>query len=710
MRRHLKARYIGPALIALVMIIYGAITSVRNTRANLTDFAAVDHTRIVMSQLQACLGALTEVETSHRGYLLTGKDSFLEPYHKAIGAVEGHINKLAELTRDDPTQQMRVEMIRETARQKEEELERGIQAMREEGPEAAAALAATERGTQLMNRFRELVAEMRRDEMALLEKRQRQMVQSFKDTNTVVVTTGVVAIAAGVVGTILLALFLMAKERQEYLQFEKEKAVQADKAKTDFLAMMSHEIRTPMNAILGFGELLHDAVEKPQEKHFAKAIVTSGNSLLSLINDILDLSKIEASKMELHPETVEMKRFAENLETLFSFRAHEKGLEFSMRLDPGVPAYLSFDALRLRQVLVNLIGNAVKFTRKGSIQVKVTADTNDTSDDVLLHFEVADTGIGIAGDNVTEIFRPFYQVEAEHGRNAQGTGLGLSICERLVDLMGGKINVSSELHKGSVFHVAVPAQRKIERVSEYQGANAGKTVDFDRLAPSKILIVDDVALNRELIRGYLHGSHHQVLEAENGEQAVMMCRRHKPDMVLMDLRMPVADGRSAHAMLKAQKDTRKIPLVAVIASSLLNSQEELKQVFDGIASKPLSRERLYLELSKFLPVHSAAATGRPQPEKSVEDVYLGREWPELQAELAGMRDRILPELMELAPAQATLRFAVNLSQLADKHHCPPLASYAAELHAAAESMDFAEAGGILARFPGLIDSLSDAHV
>ena len=710
MRRHLKARYLGPALLALVMIIYGAITSVRNTRSNLTNFSAADRTRDVMLQLQTCLTAATELEVRQRDYLLSGKAEDLQPYREATMALDGHIARLVGLARNHPRRNSEVEVIANTAGVLKEKLAEATAARSEMGPEAAAGIAAAAEGKQMMTAFREAVGAMQEEELVVVKRHQQQLIRSAKDTNTVVVTTGVVAITAGVVGTMLLALFLMGKERQERLQFEKEKAVQSDKAKTDFLAMMSHEIRTPMNAILGFGELLHDVVDKPQEKHFAKAIVTSGTSLLSLINDILDLSKIEAEKMDLRPETVEMKRFTDNLETLFSFRAHEKGLDYSVELDPTVPAFLYFDALRLRQVLVNLIGNAVKFTREGSVRVKVSADIRATSDDAMLRFDVEDTGIGISGDKVTDIFRPFYQVETQHGRNFHGTGLGLSISERLVKLMGGEISVLSQIHKGSVFSVTVPVQRLPDKIPEQEEPDTGTTVDFNRLAPAKIMVVDEVPLNRELIRGYLHGSHHQVLEAENGEQAVALCRRHRPDVVLMDIRMPVVDGRSDHAMLKSHEKTKGIPLVAVTASSPLNGREELKRAFDGFASKPVSRERLYLELARFLPVHSAGATRRPQPQQQAEPVSHGRKWPELQAELAGIRDTLLPELVELVPAQATLRFAETLTRLAGTHHCPPLAAYAAELNAAAENMDFAEAGRVLSRFPGLIDSLADAHV
>ncbi len=710
MRRYLRARYLAPALIALVMIVYGAVTSVWNTRANLAEFAEVERTRVVMIQIQKCLETMLDLETGHRGYLVTGQAEFLEPYERAVVVMDEEIAKLADCTKDNPAQYQRVEAIRKAAEEKREDLAKSIAAMRAGDPAGARAMVTTGDGRRAMDSLRGVIAEMYKEEAALLAGRQRNMIRSFKDTNTIVVVTSAVAIAAGMIGTFLLTLFLMAKERQERLRFEKEKAVQADRAKADFLAMMSHEIRTPMNAILGFGELLHDMAEKPQEKHFAKAIVTSGNSLLTLINDILDLSKIEAEKMELHAETVEMKRFGENLETLFSFRAQEKGLDYRVRLDSSVPAFLSFDALRLRQVLVNLIGNAVKFTRTGHVHVNLRAGAGDSSDEVMLQLDVEDTGIGIAGDKVGEIFRPFYQVESEQGRRFQGTGLGLSICERLVKLMGGRMEVQSQLGKGSTFRVAVPVQATVDRMPTPAAEDASKAVDFNRLAPAKILVVDDVPLNRELIRSYLNGTHHQVLEAENGEQAVTLCRRHVPDLVLMDIRMPIVDGRSAHAMLKAEESTRQIPLIAVTASSLLNGQEELKQIFDGFASKPISRERLYLELSKFLPVRATAATGRPVPEEPVAESLHSREWPGLQTELADLRDTVLPGLVELVPAQATLRFANKLTELSVQHDCPPLADYATQLERAAGNMDFAEASRLLAILPGLIDRLSHADL
>jgi signal transduction histidine kinase/CheY-like chemotaxis protein len=703
MRRHLKARYLVPALVALVMIIYGAVTSVRNTRTIVEDAKGVEHTRRVMIELENCLIAMLNLETGHRGFVITGQEAYLAPYSAAVGEVDRRIASLDELTRQSPMQQDRMQRVRDAVLATKQELARGVELRRTQGFEAAAAMVDTGVGRTLMEEIRVLIEAMRFEEANLLAERQRRMVQNFKDTNTVVVTSAAVTLLASVTGVVLLALYLKSKSREAELELEKEKAEQADKAKTDFLAMMSHEIRTPMNAILGFGELLHESVDKPQNKHFAHAIVTSGRSLLTLINDILDLSKIEAAKLELNPEAVEMKRFTDSLETLFAYRAREKGLEFTIRLERSVPAYLYFDALRLRQVLVNLIGNAVKFTHNG--RVTVTMRGEGEGDEMLLAVEVEDTGIGIAKDKLRDIFRPFYQVESQQGRQFQGTGLGLSICERLVVLMNGDIGARSTQGKGSVFHLRVPVRPCHGHAADETVASGDGVVDFNRLAPAKILVVDDAPLNRELIRSFLHGTHHEVLEAENGEQAVMLALRAKPDVVLMDLRLPAADERAPHALLKANEGTKHIPLVAMSASPPLEVEDDLKQTFDGFASKPVSRERLYLELARFLPVHAAAATARPQAAEPVVIPASDRTWPELRPELERLRETKLAPLIKLVPAQATAGFASEIAALAECHRCPPLEDYARRLATAAGTMDVAEAGRLLEAFPGVIELL-----
>lgn len=330
----------------------------------------------------------------------------------------------------------------------------------------------------------------------------------------------------------------------------------------------------------------------------------------------------------------------------------------------------------------------------------------------MLHIDVADSGIGIPAEQVTEIFRPFYQIDSRQGREFQGTGLGLSISRRLVEAMAGTIAVESVLGRGSVFRVALPTGVNQQAEDQFAAAQVtrGVAVDFDSLKPSTILVADDEPLNRDLIKSYLAGSRHQIIEAEDGEQAVRLCLKHQPDLVLMDIRMPALDGREALARLKARDETRHIPVIAVTASSLLNSQMELKSLFDGYADKPLNRSKLFAELAKFI------ATAEPSPlAPETQEIDLpaptsaGRDWTELGAALDSLHTTVWPNLVKLVPAQATMKFSALLTELATNHACPLLANHARQLLEAAEMMDFGKASRLLEEFPELIAAIRASH-
>ena len=708
MIRNLKLLYLIPAVVALATIIYGVVASAVDTRRNLSDSGDVAHSRKVLVALQETVGYMLDLETGQRGFIITGDEAYLEPYESALRKVDSPVATLAELTRGNPSQQLKIGMIQEVVSERKKFMAHSIEVRRDQGLNAAVTELQKGGGKDQMNRIRQLIDEMRDEEVVRIDRTLHKLAENLRRTDFTVYVAGIVAIGSGVTGVVLLLLFLSASGREQLHRLQKEKAEEADRAKSDFLAMMSHEIRTPMNAILGFGELLHDMVETSQQKHFSAAILSSGNALLSLINDILDLSKIEAGKLDLYPEPILMEQFTENLHTLFSFRAAEKGLDYSIRIDPKVPAQLSFDALRLRQILVNLVGNAIKFTREGSVHVGIRATPAAEGEMVMLHIEVTDTGIGIPADQLAEIFRPFYQIDSRQGRQFQGTGLGLSISCRLIEAMAGTITVDSVLGKGSVFRVALPT-RVSNRPEKIAVEPTAGPVDFNRLNPSRILVADDVPLNRELIRSYLAGTHHEVIEAEDGEQAVSQSMRHLPDIVLMDIRMPAMNGREALARLRSLEGTRHIPVIAVTASSLLNSQAELKSLFDSYADKPLSRSTLFAELAKFIPT---AEPGPPVPEippSPARAVAGGQDWTALCTKLDDLHQTVWPDLVKLVPAQATLNFASELTELATGHACPLLAQHSRQLRHAAEMMDFAEASRLLHEFPGIIAALRTHH-
>ncbi len=293
------------------------------------------------------------------------------------------------------------------------------------------------------------------------------------------------------------------RERTIELQSAKAEAETANQTISEFLANMSHEIRTPMNAILGFTEILGGLVENPQQKEYLSSIQSSGKSLLSLINDILDLSKVEAGKLELDYTAVDTRVVFQEMEQIFSQKIAQKGFEFILDIDPDLPP-LILDETRLRQILFNLVGNAVKFTDDGYIKLSVRTEVPERDHKTMdLLFEVADTGIGIPEDQQDKIFGAFEQKKGQSHAKYGGTGLGLAITKRLIEMMNGDVYVTGDLGKGSTFHVTL---RGLTIASETDLASRDRpAIDVDAVtfARASILVVDDIEVNRNLVRGYL---------------------------------------------------------------------------------------------------------------------------------------------------------------------------------------------------------------
>ncbi|MDM8525110.1 two-component regulator propeller domain-containing protein [Desulfococcaceae bacterium HSG8] len=390
------------------------------------------------------------------------------------------------------------------------------------------------------------------------------------------------------------------RQAKDVAEEVRKTAEAANRAKSEFLANMSHEIRTPMNVILGFAEILDEKIHEKQHKHYLSAIRASGRSLMTLLNDILDLSKIEAGKMKIKYEAVNPIFVFKEIASVFSQKISEKGLEFFLETDTNLPEYLLLDQVRLRQILLNMVGNAVKFTESGSVKISVqTLDSEETPGTADFIFSVRDTGIGIPDEQKKTIFDAFEQQSGQDHAIYGGTGLGLAITRRLVEMMGGAISVSGEKGKGSVFTVTLKNVRKAEAgdAPDEEIEISADSIIFDKAA---ILIADDIANNRILLLGYLEDFAFEIIEAEDGRRAFDLARDRHPDLILMDMKMPVMDGREATQIIKTCDDTRDIPIIAVTADVMKASEKDIRSLCDGYLGKPVRKTELIAELTRFL--------------------------------------------------------------------------------------------------------------
>ena len=502
-------------------------------------------------------------------------------------------------------------------------------------------------------------------------------------------------------------------ERAQDLIIARQEAEDANKAKSEFLANMSHEIRTPMNAVLGYTELLNATVTDQTQKDYINSIKSSGRSLLTLINDILDLSKIEAGKLELDYDYVDTSTFFSEFERIFSLKVLEKGLKFKLEITSGTPPGIFIDEARVRQVIFNLLGNAVKFTKEGTILLKVytenphivTYPLKRTEDLIDLIIEVSDTGIGISKELKELIFEPFSQERSF--KNFGGTGLGLTITKRLLSLMNGSIEVQSEIGKGSTFIVKIP------ETSFQHDFVPGKTevhinpsdIIFEEAV---ILVIDDVEHNRKYLKDALKNTQLKIFEAEDGLIALKMARKIKPDLIIADIRMPNMDGFKLLKKIKSDKALKHIPVLAYSASVLKAQKEKIyNSDFWGLLIKPVNITDLYLALMNLLPYRTDNKVKTDDPE---EITLASGKITDIDGLIESLRTTFYQKWQTFAvtqPIDEISLFASDLIQLGLRHNSKTVTAYGKELINAAESFNIDALLKLVFKYPLILDYLKN---
>ena len=502
------------------------------------------------------------------------------------------------------------------------------------------------------------------------------------------------------------------RKEKETAQRGMEAAQAASKAKSEFLANMSHELRTPLNAITGFSELLSSMAADTKQKSYLTAIKTAGKNLLTLINDILDLSKIEAGKIDLMPRPMNIRSVINEIDQIFKLKMEVKNIEFLSEIDVNVPSSLILDETKLRQILFNLVGNAVKFTDKGHITIAIkNLSGTGNYERVDLGISVEDSGVGINENELESIFDSFQQQEGQDSGKYGGTGLGLTISKRLIEMMNGNISVTSRKGHGTTFSFVL---RKVE-ISLTEATVVDEThfdlesVSFEK---AKILVVDDIESNREVIKEILIRMNLEVIIAENGQEAVLLAREYQPDVTLMDIRMPIMDGVEATRQIKSDPLTCDLPVIALTASQRCEEKSKMESYgLNGFMTKPVKISVLVKELSNYLKISQIksreSATG---PDEKVEDV------PSIESieQLPELLDILNNGLIEEADSlKSVLRisdihtFVNKVEQLGKEYNSTLLTNYATKLKEFAQSFDITNIEISLSRFPKLVQELAD---
>ncbi len=680
---------IGLLALAFVVILITSFVSVRSIGELKQSILMVQHTIAVKDIVSRLQYEAWLMETYGIRYMISGAPRLRAAHLASLSKMREEIENLSEATVDDSIQQAKITHLNGLYARLVERSDTSLlikqNAMAESDDKAPLLRLSDGTGESIVLELRKTLVQVTNEENRLFALRAAERDALVKQTNATLLVANGLALVAGMLGFFALQRAQIESENNLRIELRSVQERRANEEKSDFLANMSHEIRTPMNAIFGFSELLASRITVPEHVHWLNSIRKSADILMGLINDVLDLSKIEAGKLQLNYLPTDTVFLLEETVALFEPEAVGKhlGLIYTVNREHLQPVLV--DSQRLRQILMNLLSNAVKHTERGTVTVDLSMRPSPLGG-LDLRMIVTDTGVGIAQNQLSLIFEPFHQAESPDGHSRPGTGLGLSITRRLIDLMHGQISVESEVGIGSAFKIDIPSLAIADEAMST--ITAADDAQFDKLPVLTVLIVDDIESNTEIASGFLRGSHHRVEIARDGVEAVEIVKKLRPDVVMMDLRMPRMDGYQARDAIRADPAIANTPIIVVSASSLEDEGCLRKAGFDGYVRKPYSATQLYAALAVLFGDGATADAKRPDKgQRPAIDATAA------STRRAGARDdrleRMLADELPLLRRRMRLKdlseFAQRLSQAADSAGDSALSIHANALRNAAQN-------------------------
>ncbi|KIO51813.1 ATP-binding protein [Flavobacterium hibernum] len=588
---------ISSFVLCSILLIAVQINSAKNTKALIRNNNTLLNELRSSNHLREIDRDILGVESRIRASIATNDTTHLEGIDQKIKQIRNFLDSLS-VDNSDPEEENLIQRLGVLAQDKMATKGKLLHRYDSLGNMDDNSSIANPHARIISNEITNITAQIYRKRqlrMVELSKLSQEMGQraKFYDISLLVL----LVLSGAVIGYHIIRQFRRQHFLIKELDIAEKKASVAAQTKENFLANMSHEIRTPLSGILGFTNLLQKRPLDETSEEFVTSIQRSGENLMTIINDILDLSKIEAGMMRITPGIFSINGLLNSVETLFSERVKEKKLTISSKVDTSIPDTLIGDATRLTQILVNLIGNAIKFTHQGTVSIEVY-NKEQNENQVVLGFKIADTGIGIDREKLNEVFERFNQGEDSTTRNYGGTGLGLSIVKKLILIQNGDIEVSSEQGKGTTFSFYIPYEIAKEQLNTIPVASIDHFKDISNTA-LRVLVVDDNAINQSLMKHLLSQWNIDFEMASNGLEAVEYLRKKDCDLVLMDLQMPQMDGYTATQQIREILKL-DIPIIAMTAHALPGEREKcLSRGMNEYISKPIKEEELFKLIANF---------------------------------------------------------------------------------------------------------------